>query len=69
MAKTTSEIISIVAAGGSIIINQKKTTADLISIAAVAKKSGAKLIMKQKKTTSDMISIAKAGGGNVSFEI
>ncbi|MEV9527817.1 hypothetical protein AAX29_00568 [Aliarcobacter thereius] len=62
--KLTSDIISIVRAGGSVVIDSSKLTSDLISIVKSAS-SNSEIIIKgaNKKLTSDLISISKAAGG------
>jgi hypothetical protein len=72
MILTTQDLISIVSAGGGIILDTKhKTTQDLISIAAASRNKGSKIVLTNLsiKTTQDLISIASAGNGNVIFLI
>lgn len=70
--KLTSEIISILNAGGSIKINCKsKLTSELINMATAASKNNVTLICTNagSKLTSELISIASAGKGHVIFEL
>ncbi|MFW2611430.1 hypothetical protein ACOL21_04025 [Aliarcobacter butzleri] len=63
--RTTSELISIVRAGGSLIIKgSSKTTSELISIVRSASESSQVIIKGvNNKTTSELISISRAAEG------
>ena len=68
--KTTDQIISIVRAGGSVIIDSSKTTDQLISIVRAAGQKNQITIKKAgSKTTDQLISIARAGCGNVVLDM
>nr|WP_294475440.1 hypothetical protein [uncultured Bacteroides sp.] len=70
--KLTSEIISIINAGGSIKIDCKsKLTSEIIGMAEAASKKGTTLICANAgcKLTSDLIKIAEAGKGQVILEL
>lgn len=71
MSKTTTDLCSIMRAGGSVKVSSSKTTTDLCSIARAGANSGGKLIVSDasKKTTTDLCSIARANPGNVIFEL
>ncbi|MDD2508700.1 MAG: hypothetical protein PHS78_06645 [Aliarcobacter skirrowii] len=62
--KSTLDIISIVKAGGSVIINSSKSTLDICSIVKNAS-SNSQVIVKNasSKSTLDLVSIAKAANG------
>lgn len=62
--KSTNDIISIVRAGGSIIIDSTKSTNDIISIVRAAG-TNSQITIKNasKKSTNDIISIARASVG------
>lgn len=70
--KLTSEIISIINAGGSIKIDCKsKLTSEIVCMAEAASKKGTTLICANAggKLTSELIKIAEAGKGHVLFEL
>jgi hypothetical protein len=69
--KYTSEIVSIVSAGGGVIIDGDKYTSQLVTIATAAAKSGARVIIKgsSQKYASQLVSIATAGKGRVIFDL
>lgn len=69
MTKTTTEILSILLASGSIIISDSRSTIDLLTIARAAKRNGARVTIREDKPFQDMLAIARAGGGNVTFEL
>ncbi|MGD0078281.1 MAG: hypothetical protein ABSB91_06615 [Sedimentisphaerales bacterium] len=72
MILTTNDLISIVSAGGGIVLDTKnRTTQELISIAAASRNKGSKVILTNLsfKTTMDLVSIGAAGNGNVIFMI
>lgn len=65
-AKTTSELVSIAAAGGGFNLNaSNKTTSELVRIAAAGSTSGAQLTFTglNNKTTSELVRIGAAGKG------
>lgn len=70
MSKTTTDLCSIMRAGGGVSVPSNKTTTDLCSIARAGKSSGATLIVKNagQKTTIDLCSIGRANPGNVIFD-
>lgn len=70
MYRKSSELISIVNAGGSLILSASRPTNELINIVNAAKQSGNTVLIKDcfKKRTSELISIANAGEGYVTFE-
>lgn len=70
MSKSTTDLCSIMRAGGSVSISSAKSTADLCSIAKAGSSSGTTLIVKNagSKSTTDLCSIGRANPGNVIFE-
>ncbi|MFH1614381.1 MAG: hypothetical protein ABIG61_04765 [Planctomycetota bacterium] len=72
MILTTQDIVSIVSAGGGMVLDTKnRTTQDLISITSASRNKGSKIILKNLsfRTTQELVSIASAGNGNVIFLI
>jgi hypothetical protein len=67
---TTTDLVSIVGAGGGIILDTRfKTTQELVSIAFASRHKGSKIILTNLslRTSQDLVSIASAGDGNVIF--
>jgi hypothetical protein len=72
MILTTVDLMSIVSAGGGVILDTKnRTTQELMSIAAASRNNGAKIILTNLafRTTQELMNIASAGKGNVIFLI
>jgi len=71
MAKPTTDLIRIAAAGGGMYVSATKSTTDLIRIAAAASTKGARLFVTDasRKPTADLIRIAAAGKGSVMFDL
>lgn len=70
MSKSTTDLCSIMRAGGGVTVSATKSTTDLCSIARAGKDSGAKLVVTGagSKSTTDLCSIGRANPGNVLFE-
>ncbi|UCD86972.1 MAG: hypothetical protein JSV01_04170 [Desulfobacterales bacterium] len=69
--KTTDELAKIAAAGGGLVVEAgRRTTDELIRIAAGAKHSGATVVFRNMavRKTDALIKIAAAGKGKVIFE-
>lgn len=69
--KTTEELVKIATAGGGLVVEAgRRTTDELIGIAAAAKHSGATVIFRNMavRKTDALIKIAAAGKGKVIFE-
>ena len=69
-----NDIVSIVGAGGGVILDLNEihyTVTDLVSIAGASRSKGAKIILRNLPALkqADLVSIAGAGGGNVIFEL
>ncbi|HEY9642395.1 MAG TPA: hypothetical protein V6C57_18050 [Coleofasciculaceae cyanobacterium] len=70
MEKTTSDLVKIIEAGGSLVIEAERSTSDLIKLAQTANRVGTRLVLRKvSKTTLDVIMIARAGGSNVILEL
>ena len=72
MTKSVSDLKSIAASGGGMVLDARKfSTSDLKSIAASANGNGAKIFVNyaDTKSTSDLKSIAASGGGAVVFDL
>ncbi len=70
--RTTADLMTIVAAGGGIIIDAKtKTTSDLIEIVSAAVRSGTTVIFTGlgSKTTSDLMGIGSTGKNHVILDL
>lgn len=68
--RTTVDCMQVVAAGGGITLDaSKRTTIELMQIAAAASRTGAAVILtgSEFKPTTDLLQIASAGKGCVSF--
>ncbi|WP_156820518.1 hypothetical protein [Thioalkalivibrio thiocyanodenitrificans] len=71
MGKSTTDLRSIAAAGGGMIIDAENySTTDLRSIASAASNKQAQIVITNagKKSTTDLRSIAAAGNGCVVFD-
>jgi len=69
--KTTDELVKIVAVGGGLVVEAgRRTTDELIRIAAAAKHSGATVVFRNMavRKTDTLMKIAAAGKGKVIFE-
>jgi len=69
--KTTDELVKIARAGGGLVLEGGKRTADeLAKIAAAAKRSGSTVIFRKTalRKTEALTRIAAAGKGHVIFE-
>lgn len=69
--KKTDQLIRIAAAGGGFAMEGgRRTTEDLVKIAAAAKRSGATVIFRNMavRKTDDLVKIAAAGKGHVIFD-
>lgn len=69
MPKTTSEILSIISAGASVIIAYDIPARELMLIAGAAKRKGVKVIVRHEKSTQEIMSLTRAAGGNMIFEL
>jgi hypothetical protein len=70
MAKSTDSVISIVRAGGNVIIGEQHSTDSVISIVRAAVQSGAHVTVKEgNKSTDSLVSIARAGKSSVTFDL
>ena len=67
MSKPTDQLIQIVSAGGSIVIDNKPVD-QLVTIVAAAARAGAQVTIKGNKPTDQLVQIARAGNGNVVFD-
>ena len=69
MSKPTSDLLSILQAGGGIAIPATKPTNDLVELARAAARAGTYLVLKNvQKPTADCERIAEAGAGHVILE-
>ena len=71
MSKSTTDLCSIMRAGGSVRLTANKSTTDLADIARAGSSSGASLILAGiavNKSTTDLCTIARANPGHVIFE-
>jgi len=70
MSKSTTDLCSIMRAGGGVSLPSTKSTTDLCSIARAGGGSGATLIVRNsgRKSTTDLCSIGRANPGHVIFE-
>lgn len=69
--KKTEELIKIAGAGGGLVLQAgRRTTDELVKIAAAAKRSGTMVILRDMsvRKTESLIRIAAAGKGHVIFE-
>ena len=68
--KDVNEVVQIVSAGGGVQMNgARKTTDDLVRIAAAGAKSGARIEFYglRRRPVEDLVQIARAGKGCVMF--